>query len=161
MGMICSIYAVSDDDRLRFDGNSDELLDFMEEAEDTIDLDMAWHAIHFLLTGSVWEGEPPLNFVVTGGSPIAGSDTGYGEVRFFGSGEVKAVSEALDGIFLEVLLHRYDAKRFSSAEIYPSIWDRISEEEENKEYIGENYEQLRSYIGSLAKRGSAMMVSIQ
>jgi hypothetical protein len=29
----------------------------------TCDLDKSWHGIHYLLTGSAWEGSPPLNFL--------------------------------------------------------------------------------------------------
>ncbi|MHC5077311.1 MAG: DUF1877 family protein, partial [Planctomycetota bacterium] len=32
-----------------------------------IDLDKAWHGIHYLLTQTDYEGESPLNFLVVGG----------------------------------------------------------------------------------------------
>ena len=51
-------------------------------------LDKAWHGIHFLLTGSAWEGDEPLNFLVTAGEPIEGTDSGYGEDRLFTSEQV-------------------------------------------------------------------------
>ena len=35
-----------------------------------VDLDKAWHGVHYLLTGTAWEGEPPLNFVVEGGADL-------------------------------------------------------------------------------------------
>jgi uncharacterized protein DUF1877 len=28
-----------------------------------LDVDKAWHGLHFLLTGSAWEGSFPLNFI--------------------------------------------------------------------------------------------------
>src|SRR5688500_6275073 len=36
----------------------------------TTDLDKAWHGIHYLLTGTAWEGAEPLNFLVAGGRPV-------------------------------------------------------------------------------------------
>src|SRR5829696_7547426 len=35
----------------------------------------SWHGLHFLLTGTAWEGEPPLNFLLAGGREI---DIGLG-----------------------------------------------------------------------------------
>jgi hypothetical protein len=39
-------------------------------ADRHLDLDKTWHAIHFLLTGDPWEGEPPLRNAVLGGTPL-------------------------------------------------------------------------------------------
>jgi hypothetical protein len=44
------------------------------------EVDKAWHAIHFSLTGDPFEGRIPLNFLVTGGRSI-GEDLGYGPLR--------------------------------------------------------------------------------
>lgn len=35
-----------------------------EEGLNTLNIDKAWHGIHFLLTGDPWGGEPPLKYVV-------------------------------------------------------------------------------------------------
>jgi len=161
MGMICSIHAATEDDMRRFSGNVDDLFEFFEESEDTIDLDKSWHAIHFLLTGSVWEGEPPLNFIIGGGTSIEDSDGGYGEARFFRKAEVAAISSSLAAISVESLLARYDGKALTAADIYPSIWARPDEQEENLNYIRENYSELQTYLAGLVDRGSAMIVSIQ
>lgn len=161
MSMICSIHTAKEDDLQRCNGNADDLFDFFEESEDTIDLDKAWHAIQFLLTGSAWEGEPPMNFIVGGGTPIENSDGGYGEARFFTKDEVTAISSALAGLSVESLLARYDGKELADADIYPSIWARPDEQDENLDYIRENYAELQSYVSGLANRGSSMIVSIQ
>ncbi len=42
------------------------------------DLDKSWHGLHYLFTQTVWEGEPPLNFIVCGGNPVGNIDVGYG-----------------------------------------------------------------------------------
>ena len=34
---------------------------------DELEVDKAWHGLHFLLTGTAWEGDFPLNFIVSGG----------------------------------------------------------------------------------------------
>jgi hypothetical protein len=43
--------------------------DSEEEGEDpggSLDIDKAWHGLHFLLTGTAWEGTSPLDFIVAG-----------------------------------------------------------------------------------------------
>src|SRR5687768_13192892 len=39
-----------------------------------IDLDKAWHGLHFLFTGTAWEGAPPECFLVSGGTEIGQVD---------------------------------------------------------------------------------------
>lgn len=41
-------------------------------------MDKAWHGIHYLLTGTAWEGDPPLNFLVTGGREVGTEEIGIG-----------------------------------------------------------------------------------
>jgi hypothetical protein len=47
---------------------------------DELEVDKAWHGLHFLLTGSAWEGSFPLNFIVAGGQEV-GDDLGYGPLE--------------------------------------------------------------------------------
>jgi hypothetical protein len=57
-------------------------LQFAEFERNEANLDKAWHGIHFLLTGTNWAGDPPLNFLVAGGAQVGDIDTGYGPARF-------------------------------------------------------------------------------
>jgi len=59
------------------------------------------HGIHFLLTGTAWEGDFPLAFIVRGGREVG--DVGYGPARIFTSDEVQAIANALRPITREVL----------------------------------------------------------
>ena len=34
------------------------------------DFEKSWHGIHYLLTGTAWEGDPPLNFLLAGGREL-------------------------------------------------------------------------------------------
>src|SRR5687768_10356646 len=51
---------------------------------ESFDVDKAWQGIHFLLTGTDWEGEGPLAFVLHGGAEIE-EDMGYGPPHGFTS----------------------------------------------------------------------------
>src|SRR4051812_5134842 len=58
------------------------------------DVDKAWHGIHFLLTGTEWEGDGPLAFMLQGGREIS-EELGYGPPHGFTSSEVKEIDAAL------------------------------------------------------------------
>ena len=45
-----------------------------------LDLDKAWHGLHFLFTGTAWEGTEPANFLLSGGIDL-GDDESWGPVR--------------------------------------------------------------------------------
>src|SRR5262245_50107120 len=81
-----------------------------------LDVDKAWHGIHFLLNGEAWEGEPPLNFIV-GGQEIGDVDVGYGPARGFSVDEVRAIATALGPITGETLRSRYNARELTKHEI--------------------------------------------
>src|SRR5688500_16813482 len=62
---------------------------------DVGDLDKAWHGIHYLLTGTAWEGDPPLNFLVTGGREAGDEEDGYGPARTVTPAETGETASAL------------------------------------------------------------------
>lgn len=126
-------------------------IDSLLDAEDAIDVDKAWHAIHFLLTQYAWECEAPLADVVLGGTAIGG-DVGYGPARYITSAQVKEVAAKLPS--RESLGTAFDAKAMSSEEIYPEIWD---EGDEALDYVLEYYDMLRSFFLEAASRGNAIL----
>ena len=65
-----------------------------DENENCIDIDKAWHGIHFMLTGTQYDGDPPLSNVIFSGVTI-GDDVGYGPARYLTANEVAEVAEAL------------------------------------------------------------------
>ena len=95
------------------------------EGEDVFeDLDKAWHGIHYLLTGTAWEGEPPLNFLLCGGVVVGKIDVGYGPARVLRAQEVAVISQALNDIDHDWLSTRYNPTDMIQKEIYPDIWER-------------------------------------
>lgn len=61
-------------------------LELFDEGErPSVDLDKAWHAIHYLLTGEADEVPGPLGFLVSGGAPVGAIEVGYGPARAFTS----------------------------------------------------------------------------
>ena len=124
-----------------------------EEGTKSIDIDKAWHGIHFMLTGDIWGGVAPLCNVVLGGTEI-GEDVGYGPAHYIGVDEVRAVAAALRDLPREELAKRFDAAAMSKNGIYPEIWD---EGEDALDYLLHWYESLRAYYLDAASKGNAML----
>ncbi|MBX7222555.1 MAG: YfbM family protein [Blastocatellia bacterium] len=122
-----------------------------------LDIDKAWHGIHFLLTGSQWEGPEPLCNVVLGGRSIGEVEVGYGPARGLTVDEVQAVSKALQAIPKEDFAQRFQPADLTANDIYPGIWD---EGAEALDYLVENYVQLRKFFQTAAKKNEAVIVYI-
>lgn len=125
-----------------------------------IDLDKSWHAIHYLLTGTAWEGDPPLNFLVQGGKEIGDIDVGYGTARAFSSSEVRTILDAIEPITQQTLEGRFNGAAMMKLEIYPEIWDRDHADDPVLEYCTEYFESLKSFLGRTTERGLGMLVYI-
>lgn len=123
--------------------------------ERNLDIDKAWHGIHFLLTGSVWEGDPPLMNAVLGGIELGDEDVGYGPARFLTQGEVLETAEALSQISEADLRSRYDASAMAKADIYPSIW---KEDAGSLDYLMEYYVELVRFFKEASANGEAMLL---
>jgi hypothetical protein len=125
-----------------------------EEHEKNIDIDKAWHGIHFLLAGDAWGGELPLANVVLGGTEI-GDDVGYGPAKYLTADQVKIAADALMEITAEVLRSRFVASALSENEIYPEIWQ--DSDDDALEYLSTWFETLRDYYLDAAAKGNAML----
>jgi len=123
-----------------------------------LDVDKAWHGIHFLLTGTAWEGEPPLDFIVRGGRQIGDVDVGYGPARAFTNEELRDIGRAIQPISLDTLRSRFDAARMKALKIYPDIWDRDSASDDTLGYLISYYEMLQPFIIKGAADGFGMIV---
>ena len=123
-----------------------------------LDLDKAWHGIHFLLTGEVWGGEGPRAMAVLGGAAI-GDDVGYGPARYLTVEEVRSVAAALRETTKDILHERYIPGDLEQAEVYPSgIWEE--EGEEAFEWLVPWYVQLVAFYERIAKNGNAALLYI-
>lgn len=125
-----------------------------------LDLDKSWHGIHYLLTGTAYEGEPPLDFIVRGGAEIADAEVGMNPPRVLRSDEVRAVADAIERMPPEELRKRFDPERMLEEGIYPDIWDRDPAEDDSLGYLLEHYAELRVFIRRAADRGDGLIVSI-
>ena len=152
MSMIGNFRMASDPDIANLLAEPETIVELLyPESEETmkgveeLDLDKAWHGIHYLLCDSPWEGMHPLNFVVSGGAPVGDVDVGYGPARVYTSSEVAEIAKALEPISKESLRKKFDPKDFFENEIYPEIWDEPIEECLDT-YVLSYFEDLKAFV---------------
>ncbi len=99
---------------------------YNEPSAGFVDLDKAWHCLHYLLTGSAQGGDPPLNFILNGGTPVGEEDVGHGPARVFLPLEAAAVADALARIDGASLLARLDPKKLGKLGVDPGGWGQLN-----------------------------------
>jgi Domain of unknown function (DUF1877) len=117
-----------------------------ELGADFLDIDKSWQGIHFLLTGTARDGEPPLSWVMLAPTQI-GEDVGAGPARLLMPDQVAEVSKALAAITPDKLKKRCDWQLMNDSEIYPQNW-RVGDEE----YLAENFARAKKLYESAARR---------
>ncbi len=122
------------------------------------DLDKAWHGIHYLLTGTAWEGTPPLDFLVEGGHQVGQIDPEHGPVRAFRHDEVRTIYEAVSVMGPYELRKRFNPRDMAAKEIYPDIWTKAPNEEESLRYLMDNLDRLRGYLRETLDSGFGVLV---
>ena len=154
-GMRMSFYAIPPEDARQL--TTAKILSLLEnpDGQQALDIDKAWHGIHFLLTGT---GEPTSDVrskTIFGGIEI-GDDLGYGPARLLSPDEVKKIAAVLRSQSVEKLRARYDAKKMDALEIYPGIWTRDGIEALN--YLMEHYVKLAPFYNKSAVSGRAVLI---
>lgn len=99
---------------------------YNDPAAGFVDLDKAWHCLHYLLTGSVRGGEPPLDFILAGGHAVGTEDLGRGPPRAFLPSEVSAIAGALGVLDVKQLMARFDLQKLERLQIYPGGWKELN-----------------------------------
>ena len=121
-----------------------------------LDIDKAWHGIHFLLNGSAWGGTAPLYDAVLGGTPI-GDPSSYEPIRYLSPAVVDAVASALPTA--EELTPRFTHKALKHAEIYPdAAWEKA---EALSEFLLPSYGVLKDFFTWAAGRGEAVLITLE
>lgn len=117
-----------------------------------IDIDKAWAAIHFLLTGTVDAGEWPFYDIVLGGEGL-----GEGDLRLHSSEDVGELARALAPLSRDLFITRYDPARLTSEAVYPEVWN----ESWARDYVADYYQKLRDYYLAAAERSDGMLLWIR
>ena len=135
-------------------------LDLAEGEGEALDLDKAWHGIHYLLTRSDWKGDPPLNFLLVGGRELGDEELGYGVAHTFTAAETREIAGALERVSDDELRRRFVPAEMMRLEIYPEIWDRDPAEDDSFGYLMDSVTQLRGALKGVVARGHGLLVTL-
>ena len=126
------------------------------EVEGSFYIDKAWHGLHYLLTGSDYEGEPPLRWAIMGDQDL-GADLGMGGSSFLTPGQVREVAAALAGLTPQDLRRRYDPQKMQALRIYPDVmW--VRDGEGALAWAMERFAPLVQFYADASARGDAVVL---
>jgi len=161
MSMTCNLVAITSDELRALVRNPNRVLDVFfpgdgtwPPAEHHLDLDKMWHGLHYLLTGTAWDGEPPFSLAILGGTEI-GEDTGYGPPRYLTSEEVAQVAAALDETPHDAFMARFEPPAMNRAEVYSGGWEHC-----DSKYMREHLARLASFYRKAATDGRAVLICL-
>lgn len=162
VSMISCWCSATDDEIARLLDDPDSIVEFVEEAVEegarpNIDLDKAWHGIHYLLTGTAWGGTEPLHYIVTGGQQIGEVDVGYGPARAFTSEQARAFASAIAAVTPDELASRFNPHAMAELEIYPDIWGRDPAEDDTLTYLLDYFEALKEFVELARDEGMGLI----
>jgi Domain of unknown function (DUF1877) len=167
MSMILALVALPDEELEQLAADPARAFDLVDstyddESNDTANLDKAWHGIHYLLTGTAWEGEAPENTLVAGGTELPDPDEewGYGPPRCVGAVSAAAFARAVEAITDDELAARFDPADMTAKEIYPPILDRDPSEDDTLGYLMEYVAVLRQFLASAAAQNRGFLVAL-
>ncbi len=163
MGMTAVFRVVSDAEARAWIADGEEAGDVLgdlygDERTDLLDVDKAWHGLHWLLSGSAEPTEDPLGFIM-GGAEV-GQDISYGPARAYTADEVRKIAAALAPIEAAELRSRFDGDAMSADGIYPDIWQRDPAEDDTLGYLVTFYEPLKQLIAGAAQAGNGLVTAI-
>jgi hypothetical protein len=131
--------------------------------DEVLDLEGSWHGLHFLFTGSAWDGELPAAFLVKGGTELdAGEDDEDDVVRVLDAGQVRAIDAWLQSLSGPALAQRYDPRRMAELGIEREALraTESAQEQPGLERLLEPFEELRAYVRDTCERGQGIVIQL-
>jgi hypothetical protein len=162
MGMTCSLQRVRENELDKLLRNPAHFPEFDERkvpASHLCDIDKAWHGLHFLFTGTAFEGKEPFCFLLCGGAPLMNEETETTAIALRPT-QVNAFADAISQFSEQELRSRFAPAVMMSQDIYPAIWDRDPREDDTFGYLLENFHILRKFLHIAAAENDAILVSI-
>lgn len=136
MGMTCTLYTLTP---AAFAAAMDGDLEAFDTGEERLDLDKAWHAISYLVTG-----DASMDFL--------NGDVQLPEIaeqcEAHAPTSVAALNTYLSGTTSEALLSGFSADAFAEIGIYPDAWD-----ETGSAFVRPHLEAFIRFVESTARKG--------
>jgi hypothetical protein len=163
MSMLASLASIDQRTLEGFQRHPSTIAAFIDKRDDTpperLQLHKMWHALHYMLTGTVWSTEGPLGQAILGGKDI-GPDVGYGPARVLAPEQVRASSEALAKVSVADFRSRFAPSTMEAADIYPSgIW--VREKDTILDELTPLFENLAAFYRHAAARKNSVLLWIR
>ncbi|WP_116811344.1 DUF1877 family protein [Steroidobacter cummioxidans] len=150
MGLTCTLHALSEEDAsFLLAGNREHQPRILDSCE----LDKAWGAIHYFISGSsaVNPGNPEAKDFLLSGMTIEDMEG----VTIHTCIAVAAFANQVTSITSEQLMSRFDPDRMNEEKVYLEPWD-----ESGREYVLQFIEPFRRFIVAAADAKRAVLVVI-
>ncbi|HJD96095.1 YfbM family protein [Mailhella massiliensis] len=127
------------------------------EKEHIVDIDKAWHAIQFTLTGASYGGDDDNIFsrLVLSGNTLLEEDDDEFSSMLMAVPDVKALAAALALLTQEDFRERFNVQEMLENQIYPVTED--DDEEDFFEYVWDAVEELKEFFDDAAREGQAVI----
>ena len=167
MGLIANYNCISDESlkELKGLGSSEEDLfetveEWSDEDELLLDIDKMWDVLHFVLTGVSADhriDDNPLSQAVLGVTSIEDLSDYMAYTEYSQIADIVAALEQFD---MEEALESFDMAACKEAELYPNIWDYDEEEEEIRDELLHDFEQMKRFYKQVLDANGHVLVSI-
>ncbi|MBF1755739.1 MAG: YfbM family protein [Veillonella sp.] len=167
MGLIANYSCLSDVNlkELKAMGSEEEeILESVEEWNDDdellLDIDKMWDVLHFVLTGVGTDHKDdnnPLSQAVLG---ITAVEELSDYLAYTEHDKLADIVAALEQFDMEEALESFDMKACKAAELYPNTWDYDEEEEEIKDELLHDFEQMKRFYKQVLEANGHVLVSI-
>ena len=164
MGLIANYSCLSDVNlkELKAMGSEEEkILESVEEWNDDdellLDIDKMWDVLHFVLTGvgtDHKDDKNPLSQAVLG---VMAVEDISDYVAYTEHNHLANIVAALDQFDIESALESFDMTACKEAELYPNIWDYDEEEEEIKDEILHDFEQMKVFYKKVLEARASLI----
>jgi hypothetical protein len=124
---------------------------------DETDLDKSWHIVHYLLSGDAGRGEGPLAIIGDDLHPLADIDLGLGKPNVVSPEAVRAFAAAAVGMSDADFLARYIPDEMPLDELYMGDVIARGDVDDIREYVVENFHDLRKFVQQAADNGEAIV----
>ena len=167
MGLIANYSCLSDANlkELKAMGSEEEeILESVEEWNDDdellLDIDKMWDVLHFVLTGVSADhriDDNPLSQAVLGVMSIEDLSE---YMAYTEHSQIADIVAALEQFDMDQALESFDMTACKEAELYPNIWDYDEEEEEIKDEILHDFEQMKLFYKKVLDTKGHAVVTI-
>ena len=168
MGMYGNFFRTDELTVLRLQKGKANLFELMydengqvRESSCLFEVDKAWHAIHFTLSGQVYEStDDPLSKVVLSPNLVNDEDVaGYGPAMLKTPKEVAQINDALGAVSQQWFAERFSLAEMLANQVYPIMSGE--DEELFFEYVYEqNFVPLKAFYEEAAKNGQYVLFCV-